>query len=287
MRSFFKSAGFKVLLAFLAFLIGIMIYAVTKGGYAVSGESFINTITKPFRSVSNNISMKIESSLDKMNNADKYYEENQELKKQISELNKQLAEYDALKEEAEELKKFVTIKEEHEDYVIPAPCKVLGYTTNDPFMSFTINKGSADGILPDCPVVTAENLIGITTEVSEHMSTVETILSPDLSIAAVCASSTGDYGIVEGSVASALEGRTRLVHLPKDNQLKKGDLMVTTGTSGLFPKGYALGTVESIGYEETGLSMYAELEPGIDITRLSSVFVITDFSGKKDYSDED
>ena len=76
MRSFFKSAGFKVLLAFLAFLIGIMIYAVTKGGYAVSGESFINTITKPFRSVSNNISMKIESSLDKMNNADKYYEEN-------------------------------------------------------------------------------------------------------------------------------------------------------------------------------------------------------------------
>lgn len=59
MREFFKSTRFKILLAFLAFLLGIMIYAVTKGGYSVSGASFINTITKPFRAVSNGISMKM------------------------------------------------------------------------------------------------------------------------------------------------------------------------------------------------------------------------------------
>ena len=55
MREFIKSTRFKILLAFLAFLMGIMIYAVTKGGYSVSSVSFINTLTKPVRKLSNGI----------------------------------------------------------------------------------------------------------------------------------------------------------------------------------------------------------------------------------------
>lgn len=286
MRDFLKSTRFKVLLAFLAFLVGIMIYAVTKGGYSVSGSSLINTITKPFRSVSNSITMKIELGLDKLANADEYYNENQELKKQIGDLNKQLTDYEAIKEEVEELRKFVTIKEEHEDYVLSQPCDVLGYVANDPFKSFTIDKGSADGIEPYCPVVTAEGLVGITIEVSENVSTVRTILSPDLSVAAVCASSPADYGIIEGTVLDSENGNTRLIHVDIDNQLKVGDLMITTGTSGLFPKDYSIGTIKSINLESNGLSACAEIEPCIDISRLTSVIVITDFSGKKEDSDE-
>ena len=281
MRAFLKSTRFKILLAFLAFLVGIMFYAVTKGGYSVSGASFINTATKPFRKVSNKISMKIEHNIDKINNADEYYEENKKLKEQIGVLNSQLTEYDALKTEVEELRKFVSIKEEHDDYILSVPCDVLGYVTNDPFRSFTIDKGSADDIKPNCPVVTAEGLVGITVEVSEHVSTVRTILSPDLSIAAVCSSSNADYGIIEGNILSSEKGCTKLSHLNLKNKLKVGDLMITTGTSGLFPKDYSIGTIKSIDYDTSGLSMCAEIEPCIDITRLTSVIVITDFSGKK------
>lgn len=286
MREFLKSTRFKVLLAFLAFLVGIMIYAVTKGGYSVSGASFINTVTKPFRSISNSISMKIELGLDKLSNADEYYEENQRLKEQIGELNKELTEYEALKTEVEELRKFVTIKEEHEDYILSEPCEVLGYITNDPFRSFTIDKGSAEGIEPYCPVVTAEGLVGITVEVSEHVSTVRTILSPDLSVAAVCSTSAADVGIIEGNVESSVNGSTRLIHLSKDNELKTGNLMITSGSSGLFPKDYPIGTVKSVSVDKSGLSAVAEIEPCADITRLTSVIVITDFSGKE-VSDED
>lgn len=286
MREFLKSTRFKVLLAFLAFLVGIMIYAVTKGGYSVSGASFINTVSKPFRVISNSISMKIELGLDKLSNADEYYNENQRLKEQIGELNNQLTEYEALKAEVEELRKFVTIKEEHEDYILSEPCEVLGYTANDPFKSFTIDKGSAEGIEPYCPVVTAEGLVGITVEVSEHVTLVRTILSPDLSVAAVCSSSAADVGIIEGNVVSSEIGNTRLIHLNKEHELRTGNLMITAGSSGLFPKDYPVGTVESLGIDETGLSAYAEIEPCVDISRLTSVIVITDFSGKE-VSDED
>lgn len=282
MRDFIKSTRFKILLAFLAFLIGIMIYAVTKGGYSISGASFIQTITKPFRSFSNSIGMKIEGNLDKITKADEYYEENKRLKAQIGELNKELTEYDALKAEVEELRKFVSIKEEHEDYVLSVPCDVIGYTTNDPFKSFTINKGKADGITPNCPVATAEGIVGITIEVSEHVSTVRTILSPDLSIAAVCSASLADSGIIEGDILAAEEGCTKLSHVSTENKIKPGSMMITSGSSGLFPKDYNIGIVRKMDYDVSGLSMCSIIEPCTDITRLTSVIVITDFNGKKE-----
>lgn len=282
MRDFLKSTRFKILLAFLAFLIGIMIYAVTKGGYSLSGASFIQTLTKPFRSFSNSIGMKIEGNLDKITKADKYYEENKRLKAQIGELNKQLTEYDSLKAEVEELRKFVSIKEEHKDYVLSVPCDVIGYTANDPFKSFTINIGKADGIKPNCPVATAEGIVGITIEVSEHVSTVRTILSPDLSIAAVCSASLADSGIIEGDILAAEEGCTKLSHVSTENKIKPGSMMITSGRSGLFPKDYNIGIVREMKYDVSGLSMCSVIEPCTDITRLTSVIVITDFDGKKE-----
>ena len=74
MREFFRSKGFKFLLALIAFLMGIMIYAVTKGGYSVSGKSLINTISKPFRMVSNSISMKLENTAERVAEADEIYQ---------------------------------------------------------------------------------------------------------------------------------------------------------------------------------------------------------------------
>ena len=282
MRDFLKSTRFKVMVGFLAFLVGMMVYAVTRGGYSVSGASFINTVTKPFRAASNSISRKMEHTVDKLTNADKYIEENERLKKQIGELNAQLTEYDAIRAEVEELRKFVSIKEEHEDYMLSQPCKVLGYVTNDPFKSFTIDKGSADGILVNCPVVTAEGLVGITVEVSKHVSTVRTILSPDLSVAAVASSSNAGQGIIEGNVLSSENGQTKLIHVPKKNKLKRGDLMITAGNSGLFPKDYPIGTILEIGFDSNGLSVCADIQPCVDVNRLTSVIVITDFSGKKE-----
>jgi len=279
MHDFFKSFKFKIILGLLAFLIGIMIYSVTKGGYALSAESVINTVTKPFISFSNSISMKIEANLDKVSNATKYYNENQQLREQIGELNKQLYEYKDIENELEELRKFVGIKEKHQDMELSEPCRVVGFTANDPFKSFIINKGSNDGIEPYCPVVTAEGLVGMTIEVSSDSSVVRTILSPDLSVGAV-SSSTDDIGIIEGEISLALDNKTKLIHLSKENSLKEGQLLVTTGKSGLFPKGYSIGTVVETGLDKSGLSDYAVIKPAVKIEKLASVTVITDFDGK-------
>lgn len=286
MREFLKSTRFKVLLAFIAFLVGIMIYSVTKGGYSFSGASFLNTITKPIRFVSNGISVKIEDIVDRYENSDFYYIQNQELQKKIGELNKQLADYDDLKAEVEELRKLAVIKKEHPDSIFSQPAEVLGYVANDPFKSFTIDRGYADGITPYSPVATSEGIVGIVIEVSQYTATVRTVLSPDLSIASVCSSTNADFGIIEGSVITAENNMTKLTHLNINHQVKNGDLIITSGSSGLFPKDYPIGTVKSTGVEANGLTAYAEIEPCTDISRLRSVFVITDFAGKKETENE-
>ncbi|MCM1507557.1 MAG: rod shape-determining protein MreC [Ruminococcus flavefaciens] len=287
MREFFKSKRFKVLLAFIAFLVGVMVYSVTKGGYSVSGKSIINTVSKPFRSISNSISMKIEGSMDKLERAEEIYDENQSLKEEIMKLQEQLTDYESLKIECEELRMLIGIKQAHPDLTTSRFCKILSYVTNDPFKSFTINVGSADGIEPYCPVATAEGIVGITIEVSEHVTTVRTILSPDLSIAVKSKSCDEDSGIIEGSVKLASDGMTRLIHLRTDNTLKKNDLLITDGSSGLFPKGYSVGKVKSVDMDSNGLSACAEVEPCVDVTKLESVFVITNFTGKRGNADED
>lgn len=286
MREFLKSTRFKFLLAFIAFLVGIMIYSVTKGGYSFSGASFLNTITKPIRFVSNGFSVKIEDIVDRYENSDFYYIQNQELQKKIGELNKQLADYDDLKAEVEELRKLAVIKEEHPDSVFSQPAEILGYIANDPFKSFTIDRGYADGITPYSPVATSEGIVGIVIEVSQYTATVRTVLSPDLSIASVCSSTNADFGIIEGSVITAENNMTKLTHLNINHQVKNGDLIITSGSSGLFPKDYPIGTVKSTGVETNGLTAYAEIEPCTDISRLRSVFVITDFAGKKETENE-
>ena len=106
-------------------------------------------------------------------------------------------------------------------------------------------------------------------------------------MAVVCASTNADFGIIEGTVLAAADGNTKLSHLSLSNKVKKGDMMVTSGNSGLFPKGYAVGTVKEMGVETSGLSACAEIEPCSDITRLSTVFVITDFNGKEERADAD
>lgn len=286
MHEFLKSKGFKFLLALIAFLVGIMIYSVTKGGYSVSGKSIINTISKPFRTVSNSISMKIEGTADKISRAEEIYNENQSLKEEVNKLQEQLTEYESLKIENEELRMLIGIKKAHPDLTTSRFCKVIGYTTNDPFMSFTINVGSNDGIEPNCPVATAEGIVGITLEVSEHTTTVRTILSPDLSIAVKSSSNDDDTGIIEGSVKSAKDELTNLIHLRTDNTLKKNDLLITDGSSGLFPKGYSVGKVKSVGMDSNGISARAVIKPCVDITSLDSVFVITNFTGKRGSADE-
>lgn len=266
----------------LALSSGMMIYTFTKGGYVFSGQAVLDTILNPVEKLANNISSFFGDGFERFTNADTYYDENKELKSQVSQYKQMEADYNETKKELEELKAFMGIKEKHSDYVLSDPCKIIGYTTNDPYSSFKIDRGSNkdDGIELYDPVVTSEGLVGLVTEIAPNYSIVTTIMSSEISVSAVV-SKTNDTGVIEGSLALQKEGLTQMMHIDKNaKRVKSGDLVVTSSTSGIFPSGYLIGTVKKVGNSESGLTKYATIEPSVDFSKLTTVMVIRDFDGK-------
>ena len=279
MNHFLKSTRFKAILLILALLTGIMIYAVSAGGYQLSAEGLFRAIAAPIQQFSNSISERVEHSLRVYRDAEIHYEQNKALKQEIAELNKALAGYAETIQKLEDLQEFVGIKEQYPDMVLSSPCEVTGYLTNDPFCAFTIRMGSADGISLYDPVVTDLGLVGVITSLGEHTAEVTTILSPDVSVAAYC-STTKDRGVVTGTVPDALEGLCRLQYLERDTGIRQDKVILTSGENGMFPKGYVIGYVRDVQTDETGLTAAAVIEPAAEIADLSMVIVIKDFDGK-------
>jgi len=281
LNSFFRSFKFKVIVCIAAFFLGIGLYSVAKSGTTSGSSEFIGTFLNPVKKFSNAISDKVSLVIDLFVDSEAYVEENQRLREQIAELNNRLIDYEDMKSEVEDLRKFIGIKEENEDFVLSPPCAVISRTANDPYGTFTIDKGSNDDIKLYDPVVTSEGLVGIIVNVANSYSTVRTILSPDLSIGALCVESR-DTGIIEGSLKYAADGKCKMIYLDKNNKIKKGDLIITSGNSGQFPQGYVIGNVTETGIEESGLTAYAVIEPAVDPTKISNVMVITEFDREEE-----
>ncbi len=279
MRDFFRSIKFKLILCIIAMAIGIMLYSLSQRGYSVGGSKLVNTAAKPFRYAANAVYEGLDKGTSYLFSSKRYHKENLELQDEINRLRNELVDYENTRAELDELRKFVGIKEQHYDYELSPPCRVLSYTANDPFGSFMIDKGSDDGISVGDPVVTSAGLVGAVTEIAEKYCTVRTILSPELSVG-IKVQKRGDTGILEGDIRYAADGLTQIIYLAKDSGVKPGDTIITTGTSGLFPAGYLVGTVAETGAADSGLSFYASVKPFADIKKLSSVMVVTAFEGK-------
>lgn len=286
MGNFFKTTKCKIILFILALLVGVMIYAVSQGGYTISSIGVFNALISPFQHASNAISERVEHVLDMYSNAQSYYDENQTLKQEISDLHAQLADYEAAKEELAELQEFMGIKEENPDFALTSPFDVVGYVANDPYRTFIIDGGSEDGVSLYDPVMTAQGMVGMITELGTDTATVSTILSPDVYIAAL-SSKTREKGIVTGNISMLLDGCCKMEYLEKETGLQKDHVILTSGENGYFPRGCVIGFVQETGLEATGLSAYAKIRPAVDLANLTKVVVITDFSGKEGHHEKE
>ena len=275
---FFRSSRFRVILCIVALLTGVMLYSIKNGGSDFVSRT-LQTVVTPVRKFSAAISGSVNETLDTYFEAKAYKEDNARLRSQIAELNEKLIGQDAAERELQALRDQLKITEKSNGFVMSAPCCNLMPLTNDLSGGFRIDQGEADGILLNAPVICSEGLIGVVTQLSEHSAEVTTILSPELSVGAVVLE-TGDSGIVEGTLKCAADRKTKLIYLDEDSTVRSGDLVITAGTTGLFPYGLAIGNVTEVGMEATGLTAYAVLAPTVDFETLESVSVLLDFEGK-------
>lgn len=276
MKDFLKSKAFKAICCLLALIIGMMIYQAASGNYASLPEAVVGTVVSPIVKVSSTISDKVAGFFNSLLSAGEIKKENEELKKELSEAYKDLSDLEKYKNENEHLKNFLEIKEENPDYKLES-AMVIGRDSSSQFGSFTIDKGTINGIEVNSPVITHEGLVGIVSHVGPTYSVVTTILDPKINIGSYN-SRTQATGVVGGEASLYSKGKTKLRLLPRDTALLSGDIIETSGIGGMFPAGILIGTIDSIKAENSGVSMYAEISPIVDVEKVSNVMIITDFS---------
>ena len=196
---------------------------------------------------------------------------------QTKELEQQLAELEELKNQNEFYKDYLDIKDNNPDFIF-TDAKVIAVDSQDPFKGFVINKGSADGISRNDPIITDAGLVGYVTEVGITTSKAATILSPEITLGAID-NRTSDSGIVSGTLAFAESDYTRIYNLSRSCNIAIGDYVVSSG-EGIFPEGLLIGEIKAVGSDLYNTSIYAEVEPFADIENIREVMVLTDFEGK-------
>jgi len=155
------------------------------------------------------------------------------------------------------------------DYVV---ADVVARNADNWFSRVTINRGSADGIAKDMPVVTSQGLVGRVVAVAPNVSVVELLTDRDAGAGALVQASR-DTGIVRGQGGqSAL---LRMMFFAREAGVNEGDAVVTSGLGEIYPPGLFIGRVVDVEIEHYGLIKYATVRPGVDFGRLEEVLVIT------------
>ncbi|MCL2637012.1 MAG: rod shape-determining protein MreC [Oscillospiraceae bacterium] len=254
-----------------------MLHAAVNAGTANFPEAVLQTVTRPFSYAATSISNWVSGTLDKLINANKYKEENEELRRQISEMHALIMDKDALIEENHRLYEMLGITAEREDISLSLPASVIAREAMSISGNFTINRGSNHGIKTDDPVITDIGLVGIISEVAPTYSRVRTVLSTEVNIGVKTPS--GVVGIIENDFLYSADRLCLMQYIETNSGIKAGDVAVTSGGS-VYPAGLIVGTVTEVFPADNGLSFHALVEPSEDVMRVTDVFVITAFEGQ-------
>jgi rod shape-determining protein MreC len=138
------------------------------------------------------------------------------------------------------------------------------------FRTIRINRGKASGIEPNMAVINSEGVVGRVLRVNEDTSDVVTILDPLSAIDAYILRSRV-RGIVEGLSDTLCQLKFAL----RVDDILPGDLLLSSGLGGNFPKGVPVGTVIKVTRKSFGITQKVEVKPSVDFSKVEEVMVVT------------
>ncbi len=201
-----------------------------------------------------------------------FQQENLELKDQVDQLSARVRELEAYEKENERLRQMLDFKASSGERDIVG-CEIIAKDPGNWFYSFTIDKGSDDGISVNDTVMSGYGLVGRVSEVGASWAKVQTIVDTDSSVGALV-TRTQEYAIVDGDLTLADKGQCTMSALVKDTSLILGDVVVTSGLGDVFPEGILIGTVAEIKSDSMGYSQYAVIDMAVDLKKIQEVMVI-------------
>ncbi len=214
----------------------------------------------------------------KINNNNKFFEnvnelksENESLKKENSDLEQQLREYEIMKNENEQLKQELNLSEKYGQYTT-VPGTVISRDISNYSKTIVINIGSDNGIQEKMTVIADEGLVGYVVSTTNKTSKIQTIV--DSASATSCiASSTRDTMICKGTIEN--KSTLSASNIDTDARIIQGDSVETSGLGGIYLKGIHVGKIKKVNEGSNKTDSYATVETAVNFEKLETVLVIT------------
>ncbi len=194
-------------------------------------------------------------------------QENLRLKQEIEGLQVRL---NVLEEIRRENQRLMTLLELQETMSFPyVASRVIGRDVTNWFHSLIIDRGSRHGLQPHMAVVASGGLVGQVVGAGPLSAQIQLITDPVSSVGVLL-----EHSRVTGLLEGAQFGRLRIKYLPILAEIRVGDVVMTSGLGGVYPKGIRVGQVVAVDKRSGALFQEAGVEPSIDFSRLEEVLVI-------------
>jgi rod shape-determining protein MreC len=193
-------------------------------------------------------------------------QENNTLKQELQTLQVRLQQERAEAQRTDNLRQLLELRDRANLDTVAA--EVIAGAASPDFRTVTIDKGSSDQLATDMAVISPAGVVGRVILPSRRASKVQLLIDRNAAAGALI-----ERTRVQGVVVGVGDGLLRLQYVPGTADVKTGDLVVTSGIDGIYPKGFVIGTIE---HTDRGVGAYHEIavRPAVDFARLEEVLIV-------------
>ena len=193
-------------------------------------------------------------------------QENISLKQEMQTLQVKLQQERAEAQRTDNLRQLLELRERANLDTVAA--EVIAGAASVDFKTVTIDKGSSESLDTDMAVISPAGVVGRVILSSRRASKVQLLIDRNAAAGALI-----ERTRVQGVVVGIGDGLLRMQYVPGTADVKTGDLVVTSGIDGIYPKGFVIGTID---HADRGVGAYHEIviRPAVDFARLEEVLIV-------------
>ncbi len=193
--------------------------------------------------------------------------DNDSLRRQLADAEIALQEQRALADRTRGLEQLLEMRDRSELHLRAA--EIIGGSATPDFRTLPIDKGTRDGLRPDMAIIAPSGVVGRIVVPSARAAKAQLLIDRNAAAGALIERSRAQ-GVVVGNG----DDRLRMEYVSEASDIVVGDVVVTSGIDGIYPKGFVIGKVESV--EKNGLSFRRILvTPAVNFSTLEDVLVVT------------
>jgi len=192
--------------------------------------------------------------------------ENEELKRQLGAIQVELQEQRALADRTRGLEKLLEMREQLTLKTTGAD--IIGAAATPDFRTVTIDKGSTSGLKADMAVIAPAGVVGRIVVPSARSAKVQLLVDRNAAAGALIERSRAQ-GVVVGSG----DERLQMDYVSEVSDVVAGDVVVTSGIDGIYPKGFVIGRVEAV-EKSGGAYRRITIKPAVDFRSIEEVLVV-------------